>query len=74
MCILLMKAISYTFLVTSTTLKKMPSLQKALPLELADNVLRVRLLLHLLLFAVFNLVLCVATNFQINLYCCTVNE
>jgi hypothetical protein len=26
----------------------MPSLQKALPPELADNVLRVRLLLHLL--------------------------
>jgi hypothetical protein len=32
------------------SIKKMPSLQKALPPELADNVLRVRSLLHLLLF------------------------
>ena len=74
MCILLMKAISYTFSVITTTLKEIPSLQKALPPELADNVLRVTFLLHLLLFVVFSLVLWVAANFQINLYCCTVNE
>jgi hypothetical protein len=73
-CILLMKAISYTFSVITTTLKEMPSLQKALPPELADNVLRVTFLLHLLLFVVVSLVLWVAANFQINLYYCTVNE
>ena len=73
-CILLMKAISYTFSVITTTLKEIPSLQKALPPELADNVLRVTFLLHLLLFVVVSLVLWVAANFQINLYYCTVNE